>query len=980
MRISTILVTALRWLSLKLLSRLSGLVRWPLVNQLETRRDNEKKRKTLQLAEIRDQSRDSAEYKSRRQVRLTTHGAYHLIARRSLSCASARGVGFLLARDLHHQTICRWEIRMRAALNAAARHFFAKQVYQAATHIATGAPGMCIMITQFRADATNSAVWQKCKLHTTEVEICSTGPVHDDTSWEDTLSTLQEQRLLGDLQIVKDGTIAGTLGCIRKQLASVGACAADPSHRLALPDAHPAALLDLCDRVVGPSAQPDPPEPLALADAVDEADEISGPAAPSAPSNEHEQEQSHRSEPSALAIPAADLGVSNFAAIQMWLCCTDAGNDAKGSREFLVKMTAHNPQVIVWEMNCWCHQFQLIVKADLAMMDQLFTSELGVDYSAYASLSKTMLLWRGRSNNMFLEFCRLYGAKEAMEVARCIPPKCIRGRWGAVSACQRYLFKAPPGHVATVLKSVLAKNIKSVEEQEAKDAQAERNGKGNGRKGAKGAVPGGTEDPHYEESADYTKKFGRWAKDVLKSVTDDKWWAMMRISLKIRLPLDHFCHYLMKAVRENHQSQPVARLVWYKSDEIAKDLDGFTDHETWPEWLDERLVPEALVQTCRNIALKLALRNQADYHMRIHQLCDLAPFKLLHIAREEADVCCNRRKEICQWMLDTDDLNLHLVARKVKKIFHDEVVQGAESGTVGMQLWTAIRLVVVKWRPDVQEVEGINNIIQQVVRAAPRVTLPLLDARVGLRKMLGMGSRKARDKKWSQQAPTVAKLVDTAKTFDDHANYILAIKDRWVVPTKATISLTDDVVVNPSPLALTMPAAEFGHRAELSLMKQLREILAIDATYSNSIVQLSGVGDEAWVVSNKYSVTLFLRRCRLVQDPPAGAEAPDASVTPVAVFDSPAVIRPALQVFAEKYDAARPNNKSFNIKLFPLDPSRLCALHQLLALDASAPKQAPRVRITSKKAAAILDAPGMRALPAPLPIVSDPSALQVALA
>ncbi len=77
------------------------------------------------------------------------------------------------------------------------------------------------MVHQYRADATNSAVWQKCKLHTTEIESAYTEPIFPHSTFQEVLDNMKEQKLLGDLQIVKDSTPAGTLGCLRKQLVRI---------------------------------------------------------------------------------------------------------------------------------------------------------------------------------------------------------------------------------------------------------------------------------------------------------------------------------------------------------------------------------------------------------------------------------------------------------------------------------------------------------------------------------------------------------------------------------------------------------------------------------------------------------------------------------------------------------------------------------------------------------------------------------------
>ena len=42
------------------------------------------------------------------------------------------------------------------------------------------------------------------------------------------------------------------------------------------------------------------------------------------------------------------------------------------------------------------------------------------------------------------------------------------------------------------------------------------------------------------------------------------------------------------------------------------------------------------------------------------------------------------------------------------------------------------------------EVEGINSLISSAVGFAPSISLPLLDARVGLRKWAGLGTKEDR--------------------------------------------------------------------------------------------------------------------------------------------------------------------------------------------------------------------------------------------
>eukprot|EP00969_Alexandrium_andersonii_P008258 359359-Alexandrium_andersonii.AAC.1 len=53
------------------------------------------------------------------------------------------------------------------------------------------------------------------------------------------------------------------------------------------------------------------------------------------------------------------------------------------------------------------------------------------------------------------------------------------------------------------------------------------------------------------------------------------------------------------------------------------------------------------------------------------------------------------------------------------------------------------------WRADVQEIEGVNNMVQLACKVAPGISLALLDAGVALRKNFGYGSRASKVYTWS---------------------------------------------------------------------------------------------------------------------------------------------------------------------------------------------------------------------------------------
>ena len=96
-----------------------------------------------------------------------------------------------------------------------------------------------------------------------------------------------------------------------------------------------------------------------------------------------------------------------------------------------------------------------------------------------------------------------------------------------------------------------------------------------------------------------------------------------------------------------------------------------------------------------------------------------------------------------------------------------------------------MRLVALRWMPSVQEIEGINNIIQGFARRAPRISLPLLDARVGVRKYIGLGSRAARNTAWNKLLPVVHATVEECTAHYEGVSDVLANPQRWCLPQAA---------------------------------------------------------------------------------------------------------------------------------------------------------------------------------------------------
>eukprot|EP00959_Pyramimonas_sp_CCMP1952_P010215 213796-Pyramimonas_sp.AAC.1 len=61
----------------------------------------------------------------------------------------------------------------------------------------------------------------------------------------------------------------------------------------------------------------------------------------------------------------------------------------------------------------------------------------------FGTLSKIMRAWRYRARGIYDKWKDLYKAGPAGQYASNVPPRCISGRWGSISACEAHVLKPP---------------------------------------------------------------------------------------------------------------------------------------------------------------------------------------------------------------------------------------------------------------------------------------------------------------------------------------------------------------------------------------------------------------------------------------------------------------------------------------------------------------------------------------------------------
>jgi hypothetical protein len=138
------------------------------------------------------------------------------------------------------------------------------------------------------------------------------------------------------------------------------------------------------------------------------------------------------------------------------LYSSDMGPDQKVFRKIV---TGHCVQMgelyeLVICTHCFFHSEELIVRTGLTLIDTWLAgvcSQVEEDaeperpWKYYSTLSKAIHIWREAPRNFFKVWNRLYTALEGVAAAKALPPRCIAGRWGSITATEERLIGPPEG-------------------------------------------------------------------------------------------------------------------------------------------------------------------------------------------------------------------------------------------------------------------------------------------------------------------------------------------------------------------------------------------------------------------------------------------------------------------------------------------------------------------------------------------------------
>eukprot|EP00973_Karenia_brevis_P068697 9551862-Karenia_brevis.AAC.1 len=87
---------------------------------------------------------------------------------------------------------------------------------------------------------------------------------------------------------------------------------------------------------------------------------------------------------------------------------------------------------------------------------------------------------------------------------------------------------------------------------------------------------------------------------------------------------------------------------------------------------------------------------------------------------------------------------MDITTRKIFILCYRDVQRAATTGTTGTRLYLLLLALRSFSHTDQQDIEGVNKVIKLLYDRAPTITLGLIDARVRLKKQLGLVSKGVR--------------------------------------------------------------------------------------------------------------------------------------------------------------------------------------------------------------------------------------------
>ncbi|CAK0876362.1 unnamed protein product, partial [Prorocentrum cordatum] len=414
----------------------------------------------------------------------------------------------------------------------------------------------------------------------------------------------------------------------------------------------------------------------------------------------------------------------------------DAGSENTHMLKAVKRDLATQPLIMVMGIFCYMHQVHIAVKGALELLDAW-------DWQAPHTLEGKSR-YVGRVATISNVWRATGGMKKIMAAAESecddgvarayfskMPGRVLKGRWGSIDSVEKMLTKASP-----YLPNVFRKAFPD---------------------GGRAAPAHG---PAADEADQYAEDQKNHRQNARTSCCQPLFLAMMHISLVAKGPLAHFLNWAQKRVADTngmHQKSmavrgqpymgptPLSELVTEQCASTHRELSNLLTplagghgeaNGVWGRALE--LVPDDERPQAFLLMVSLVLQEHAQWAERIVARVGSFPLQLLVALKSPLAVDDPARREMAGRLLAAHaccvEDGFSDVAVKTREIFKEEFRIMRDTGTCPASLAQWIALLRSNATVTTQEIEGMNSVIQAIGKAAPFIHLPLVAARIGLKK------------------------------------------------------------------------------------------------------------------------------------------------------------------------------------------------------------------------------------------------------
>ena len=306
--------------------------------------------------------------------------------------------------------------------------------------------------------------------------------------------------------------------------------------------------------------------------------------------------------------------------VSWYLFASDAGPDQFACDGLVDADLMHDHYKLKVRTFCIQHQIHLIVKRGIL--------KLGATY--WSTLAKCVNCIRTWLQPMLDTWMNMFGASSAKTILGKLPPWPVKGRWGSLSNCERWMLSAGRERLVSVYDHAI------VEPRRAKVAKPSRRNPA-------------TAEMEEDEIA-YDEKMNRWVRESAEGIHTDEFWLKMTIGFACRQPLDHMRHWLQRQTRQSRDlrdasTSTMTQLVCGKADEIFQEFNELCEagangilHQAWSQ-----MVEWANGADWYSTSAALLLDTAVDYYRRVVLPCRLWPRLLLWLVHRPCLLGCAQR-------------------------------------------------------------------------------------------------------------------------------------------------------------------------------------------------------------------------------------------------------------------------------------------------------------------------------------------------